>query len=101
MEDEQSDAIAQARQSSACGPACQEALDELERYLDGELPTDAKGRVRQHLADCYPCTDRATFEEQLRAIVRRGCVDSAPPELIDRIRTGLATGQLPGGAELG
>jgi anti-sigma factor (TIGR02949 family) len=81
---------------SDCGPACQEALADLERFLDGELPAGDIGRVKQHLSACYPCTDRASFEEQLRALVRRGCADAAPPDLVDRIRTGLHSGGLPG-----
>ncbi|MEX1177380.1 MAG: mycothiol system anti-sigma-R factor [Nitriliruptor sp.] len=96
MNEDESAAIAGARQEPACGPDCQEALDELERFLDGELPDVARARIQQHLSDCYPCTDRATFEEQLRAIVRRGCADSAPTELVDRIRTGLRAGDLRG-----
>jgi mycothiol system anti-sigma-R factor len=72
-----------------CGPDCDQALAELERFLDGELPLGEVGRVSAHLSACYPCTDRATFEEQLRAVVRRGCADAAPPELVDRIRAVL------------
>lgn len=79
-----------------CAADCQEALDELERFLDGELPEGEVDRVRAHLSACYPCTDRASFEEQLRAIVRRGCTDAAPPDLVERIRAGLASGDLPG-----
>jgi mycothiol system anti-sigma-R factor len=75
-----------------CGAECQEALEQLERFLDGELPAERVGQVKQHLTDCYPCTDRATFEEQLRAIVRRECVEHAPPQLLDRIRASLSTG---------
>ena len=73
-----------------CGAECQEALDQLERYLDGELPDTTLEDVKQHLTACYPCTDRASFEEQLRAIVRRDCVESAPPGLVGRIREHLA-----------
>jgi mycothiol system anti-sigma-R factor len=96
VEDEEGTAIARARQAPECGPACQEALDELERFLDGELPQGSVGRVEAHLAGCHPCMDRASFEEQLRALVRRGCADSAPPELVERIRVGLQSGQLRG-----
>jgi mycothiol system anti-sigma-R factor len=78
-----------------CGPDCQQALAELERFLDGELPDQALGRISQHLADCYPCTDRATFEEQLRALVRRGCADTAPPDLLERITARLDAGDVP------
>lgn len=74
-----------------CGSDCQEALDQLERYLDGELPGTTLEEVKQHLTACYPCTDRASFEEQLRAIVRRDCVESAPPSLVTRIREHLSS----------
>jgi mycothiol system anti-sigma-R factor len=87
---------AEAAPPTDCGPACQEALADLERFLDGELPSGDIGRIKQHLSDCYPCTDRASFEEQLRALVRRGCADAAPPDLVVRIRTGLYSGGLPG-----
>jgi anti-sigma factor (TIGR02949 family) len=54
---------------ATCGEDCDEALSELERYLDGELPASQGERVQRHLTACYPCTERASFEEQLRAIV--------------------------------
>lgn len=96
MEDEQGNAIARARRAPTCGRACQEALDELERFLDGELPEGSVGRIEAHLADCHPCMERASFEEQLRALVKRGCADSAPPELVERIRVGLRGTDLRG-----
>lgn len=68
---------------------CEEALHDLERYLDGELPDADLSQIREHLAACYPCADRATFEEQLRALIRERCAEKAPPELMDRIRTQL------------
>lgn len=76
--------------NSECGNDCQEALARLERYLDGELPHVSLAEVKEHLTACYPCTDRASFEEQLRAIVRRDCVESAPPTLVLRIRDHLS-----------
>jgi len=76
----------------ACGDECQEALTQLEAFLDGELPTTKVESMRHHLQECYPCTDRASFEEQLRSIVRRGCADVAPAHLVDRIREHLVTG---------
>ena len=68
---------------------CQEVLDDLERYLDGELPASRLTRISAHLADCYPCTNRASFEDQLRAIVRRGCADRAPESLVRRVEDQL------------
>ena len=69
--------------------SCEEALAQLEAFLDGELPDTGVEDIREHLQACYPCTDRATFEEQLRGIVARDCVDAAPPSLIERIRSHL------------
>jgi mycothiol system anti-sigma-R factor len=76
-------------------PRCAEALDKLEAFLDGELPDAAVSEISQHLADCYPCADRADFESQLRAIVRRDCVEAAPESLLDRIRARMDAGDLP------
>ncbi|HKJ56649.1 MAG TPA: mycothiol system anti-sigma-R factor [Nitriliruptoraceae bacterium] len=64
---------------------CQEALDQLELYLDGELPGADLGRIRDHLSACYPCADRATFEGQLRALVKDHCAEASPPELREAI----------------
>jgi mycothiol system anti-sigma-R factor len=75
-----------------CSAECREALQQLERFLDGELPDERIHEVKEHLTACYPCTDRATFEEQLRAIVRRECVEHAPPRLVESIRARLSAG---------
>jgi mycothiol system anti-sigma-R factor len=76
--------------TAACGSDCEQALERLEAYLDGELPDTDVQDIATHLTACYPCTDRATFEEQLRSIVRRDCVDDAPVALVDRIRVHLS-----------
>jgi mycothiol system anti-sigma-R factor len=78
---------------------CAQALAELEAYLDGELPAERLGDIRTHLTACYPCTGRVTFEEQLRAIVRRDCVDHAPASLRTRIASLLEADASPGSHE--
>lgn len=77
-----------------CGTECREALEQLELLLDGELPTHRVEQVREHLTACYPCTERASFEEQLRAIVRDGCIEHAPATLVERIQVRLSEGAL-------
>lgn len=72
-----------------CSDDCQKALARLEEFLDGELADADIEDIRQHLSHCYPCADRASFEEQLRAVIRRGCVESVPPTLISRIESRL------------
>jgi mycothiol system anti-sigma-R factor len=81
-----------ATESGCANGNCDEALRDLERYLDGELPDADLGTIRQHLSDCYPCADRAGFEEQLRALVRERCAEKAPATLVDAIRARLDQG---------
>jgi mycothiol system anti-sigma-R factor len=77
-----------------CGEECQEALERLEAYLDGELPHTELSEIKHHLTACYPCTDRASFEEQVRALLRRDCTDVAPSSLLGRIRVRLEAGEI-------
>ena len=83
---------AEAEGHASCGEECSGALERLEAYLDGELPHDDIDDIREHLTACYPCTDRVSFEEQLRAIVRRECTDEAPRQLLLRIEEALSDG---------
>jgi len=64
---------------------CEEVLERLERYLDGECPKNLEAIVRAHLAECSPCLDRADFERRLRALIASKCTDAAPSGLLDRI----------------
>lgn len=83
---------AEADGHASCGEGCSGALERLEAYLDGELPHEDLDDIREHLTECYPCTDRVTFEEQLRTLVRRECTDEAPPSLVLRIQEALSDG---------
>ena len=75
-----------------CGPLCQETLEEIERFLDGELDLTVQTRIEHHLSDCNPCMQRAEFRRHLKVMVSEKCTErSAPPELSDRIR-GLIRG---------
>jgi anti-sigma factor (TIGR02949 family) len=78
------------RPETDCGSGCAEALERLEAYLDGELPESDAPRIAEHLRECYPCTDRLSFEEHLREIVRRDCAEQAPPHLLARIQAQLS-----------
>lgn len=83
------------------GGGCDEALERLEAYLDGELPGTSRQEIEEHLRACYPCTDRASFEEQLRAIVRDRCVEQVPDRLVSRIRNHLDVSSGAGGSGQG
>jgi mycothiol system anti-sigma-R factor len=70
-----------------CGPDCMEALKDVERWLDGELPSDLQAKVQTHLSGCSPCMDRAEFRRHLKEMVASKCSgDTPPPELLIRIR---------------
>lgn len=65
---------------------CPEALSRLERYLDGELGPSEISEISAHLAECYPCGDRAEFERHLRTVVRKTAMEVAPAGLIEKVR---------------
>lgn len=64
---------------------CDEVLERLDRYLDGECPQDLEVIVRAHLDECSPCLDRADFQRKLRVLIASKCKDAAPSGLLDRI----------------
>jgi len=65
---------------------CQEALEELYDYLDGELTPDRAEEVRRHLHACAPCLAVSDFEAAfLRFIEARTKGACAPEELRRRI----------------
>ncbi|MFL6232980.1 MAG: anti-sigma factor [Thermoanaerobaculia bacterium] len=65
---------------------CEEALDLLEPYLDGDLPPGEADRVRRHLDACPACAAElalaARIQRELRALPQPDC----PPEVIERVR---------------
>ncbi|MBW3577508.1 MAG: mycothiol system anti-sigma-R factor [Actinobacteria bacterium] len=65
---------------------CPEALERLERYLDGELDDAQIADISMHLARCFPCGDRAEFERQLREVIRTRAAETAPAGLLERVR---------------
>jgi len=70
-----------------CGPDCLEALKEVERLLDGELPSDLQAKVQKHISGCSPCMDRAEFRRHLKEMIAAKCGGDTPsPELVLRIR---------------
>jgi anti-sigma factor (TIGR02949 family) len=71
------------------GDECREALQRLQTYLDGECPESLERTIREHLADCPPCEDRAGFEREVRAILARTCKDAAPNGLVERVIASL------------
>ena len=73
---------------------CDDALAELEAYLDTELGQELRREIESHLSGCSHCFDRGEFRRKLREIVRRKCsaVGELPPEVADRIRAAIIPG---------
>jgi mycothiol system anti-sigma-R factor len=69
---------------------CEQALKDIELYLDGQLSEPMRSEVRSHLHGCPPCLDRAEFQRRLRELVaaRCGC-DEVPNHLMERLRSVL------------
>lgn len=78
---------------SDCGPECQQALAELERFLDGELEPGARAFVERHLSGCDPCTERVDFRVHVRELIATKCVgERVPEDLRARIQALLGGG---------
>lgn len=74
-----------------CSSDCNDVLERLELYLDGESG-DFEAFVAQHLGDCSPCLGRAEFERRLRELVAGACRDRAPAGLVERVVARLHVG---------
>lgn len=52
---------------STQAPTCREVVELITAYLEGDLVTDERRRVEEHLAGCQGCTN---YLEQMRATIR-------------------------------
>ena len=71
-------------------PHCGDLAERIERFLDGELDAAEARELDAHLDDCLPCTSERELRARIRALVREGCAERAPAELVDRVRASLA-----------
>ena len=67
-------------------PECEEVLQDLERFLDGELPEPDRVALDRHLNGCTPCMERADFKRHVRVLLasRCGC-DKVPEALHEKV----------------
>jgi mycothiol system anti-sigma-R factor len=70
-------------------PHCEDLAERIERFLDGDLDAAEARELDRHLDDCLPCTEERELRARLRQLVREGCAERAPVELIERVRTRL------------
>jgi len=64
---------------------CEDALEELYSFLDGEIDDLRRAHIIRHLDDCTPCLEVYDFHAELRVLISNKCRDEVPRELRDRI----------------
>ena len=61
---------------------CEEALEALFEYLDGELDPSDTARIEEHLEICKACYPRAQFERSFLEALDRAKQSQAAPEAV-------------------
>ena len=74
--------------ASSHDPNCNDAVERLYHYLDGELDDSRRAQIQRHLDECLPCLEAFDFEAELRQVIARKCRETVPEQL--RIRISLA-----------
>jgi mycothiol system anti-sigma-R factor len=69
---------------------CDETIERLYTYLDGELTDDRRMEIARHLDLCAPCVDVYGFEAELRKVIANRCRDRVPDALIERVALALS-----------
>jgi mycothiol system anti-sigma-R factor len=65
--------------------SCNDAVQELFFFLDGELTDDKRTVIAKHLDHCAPCGSAAHFEAELRQVIVDRCAERVPPALIEQV----------------
>ena len=52
---------------------CKETLEELDAFLDEELPGVVRDQIHVHLDGCVDCLQAFEFHAELKAAIRRKC----------------------------
>lgn len=65
---------------------CDEALDLLEPYVDGDLPEETADRLRVHLETCRSCAAELALAERIQTELRSLPQLDCPPEVLERVR---------------
>lgn len=77
------------------GLDCQEALDHLYEFLDGEIAPDSHEQISHHLQECGPCLKEYDVERIVKSIVARSCSEAAPAQLKLRLMAQLGLAHDP------
>ncbi|MEV7808322.1 mycothiol system anti-sigma-R factor [Microbispora sp. NPDC088329] len=77
---------------------CDEVLERVYTYLDGELDNERIAKIRKHLDECGPCLEEYGLEEAVKRLVAKHCgCDPVPQDLrakvlsrIEQVRAEMA-----------
>ena len=75
------------------GSDCQQAMQTLYHFLDGELTEDRRKVIQRHLEECGPCLEAFDFEAELKVVIARKCHDEVPDHLRLRVLRALTEAQ--------
>ena len=68
---------------------CDEALEELYGFLDGELDDARRTDIDAHLGRCGHCSGVHEFEAELRRVIGSRATEQVPADLRERIASRL------------
>jgi mycothiol system anti-sigma-R factor len=68
---------------------CDETIERLYFYLDGELTEQRRVEITRHLDLCGPCVGAYGFEAELRKVISNRCRDHVPDALVKRVAEAL------------
>jgi len=68
---------------------CNETIERLYTYLDGELTDERRIEIKQHLDECSPCLGAFDFEAELRHVIANRCKDHVPEALRKRVHDAI------------
>ena len=79
----------EVREQAAGFVSCDETIERLYFYLDGELTEQRRIEIARHLDLCGPSVGAYGFESELRKLVQSRCHDHVPDELRARVAEAL------------
>ena len=68
---------------------CDDSLEQLYTFLDGELTEERRAVIHHHLEECSPCLETFDFEAELRVVIARRCHEEVPDSLRRRVAESL------------
>ena len=69
--------------------SCDQTIERLYFYLDGELTEQRRIEIARHLDLCGPCVGAYGFEQELRKMLANRCQDHVPDALRERVARAL------------